>query len=94
MIDTEILKQVKEISLPVILASFGIRPVSPKDPYSGHHKYVYLASYRDEMNPSLSVFQSRQGQWLYRDHTTGETGTNLDLMVRFGWFRDLSLIHI
>ena len=85
MIDNDILMAIKEVSLPRILADFGIRPVRQKDLTRDHLSYV--ASYRDEETPSLSIFKSsKNGQWLYRDHATNETGTNIDLLVRFGYF--------
>lgn len=85
MIDNDILKEIKEVSLPRILADFGIRPVGEK-PLTREH-LAYVASYRDEKTPSLSIFKSsKNGQWLYRDHATNETGTNIDLLVRFGYF--------
>lgn len=84
MIDNNLLKVIKEVSLPRILANFGIHPVREKDLTREHLSYV--ASYRNEKTPSLSVFKSNNGQWLYRDHATDETGTNIDLLVRFGFF--------
>lgn len=87
MIDNNLLATIKNVSLPQILADFGIRPKSERS--LNHTYYMYLATYRGEHNPSISVFRKKDGmQWLYRDHTTGEVGTNLDLLVRFGCFRD------
>lgn len=85
MIDKNIMKTIKEVSLPRILANLGIRPAREKDLSREHLSYI--ASYRNEQTPSLSVFKSsKNGQWLYRDHATGDTGTNIDLLVRFGFF--------
>lgn len=86
MIDNDTLKAVKEVPLPRLLADFGIRPVREKD--LAHDHLSYTASYRNEKTPSLSVFRSHSGQWLYKDHATNETGTNIDLLVRFGFFSD------
>jgi len=85
MIDKTLLEKIKEVSLPAILADFGIRP-SPQTANRENYR-VYIASYRGEQHPSLSVFKTNNsGQWLFRDHTTGEVGTNLDLLVLFGFF--------
>lgn len=85
LISNNLLRLIKEVSLPRILADFGIRPVGEKD--LNRDYLAYIASYRNELTPSLSVFKSsKNGQWLFRDHATGETGTNIDLVVRFGYF--------
>ena len=87
MIDNYILRSIKEVSLPKLLADFGIHPEPERSLDSRY--LTYLATYRGERHPSVSVFQKTgELQWLYRDHTTGEVGTNLDLLVRFGFFRD------
>ena len=85
MIDNDILNRIKQVPIPRILADLGVCPVHHKDPYGGSGKYLYLATYREERHPSLSVF-CHGDQWLYKDHTTGEYGTNIDLLVRFGFF--------
>ena len=88
MIDNELLRQVKEVSLPMLLAERGIRPDNNRDPHADAKSFPYRAIYRNESNPSLCVFRGRSGQWLYKDHATGEYGTNLDLLVRMGFYRD------
>ena len=86
MITNDILQSVKEVPLPRLLADFGILPARKKD--STGRSCIYLASYRNEHHPSLSVFMaSNSAQWLFKDHATGEVGTNIDLLVRFGLFR-------
>lgn len=87
MIDNVILQAVKEVPIPRILADLGIRPCSDKSMEC--KKLLYLATYRGEQHPSLSVFMKRDSaQWVFKDHATGEVGTNLDLLVRFGFFSD------
>lgn len=83
MIDNETLNRIKEVSLPVLLSGFGIQPTPLRNLESQY--LTYIASYRGEQTPSLSVFRKGM-QWLYRDHATGEYGTNIDLLVRFGYF--------
>lgn len=86
MIDDNLLRSIKAVSLPNLLNEFGIRPAQRKELTS--LKIVYKATYRGDQNPSLSVFMNRDGQWCFKDHATGEYGTNLDLLVRFGIFDD------
>lgn len=79
------LEQIKGVSLPMILADVGIRPANRQDPLNGRTAYLYYASYREEQNPSLSIFLShRKPEWLFHDLATGEKGTSLDLLVKFG----------
>ena len=85
MIDQTVLDAVKKYPLPVVLSKLSIMPADRKDPASGRKYYIYTASYRGERNHSLSVFYSKD-KWLYKDHATGEYGTSLDLLVRFGFF--------
>ena len=84
--DEKMLEDVKGVSLPWILADFGIVPADGKDPKSGRSYYVYLAAYRGETNPSLSVYFGKKGIWLWKDLASGEYGTSLDLLVKFGFF--------
>ena len=85
MIDNDILVKVKQVPIPKLLDDFGITPARPISP--GSRYILYRAEYRGDHTPSLSVFRSRKnGQWLFRDHATNETGTNIDLLVRFGYF--------
>ena len=86
MIDQTVLDVVKEYPLPVVLSKLGIMPADRKDPAAGRKYYTYLASYRGERNHSLSIFH-KNGKWLFKDHATGEYGTGLDLLVRFGFFQ-------
>lgn len=89
MIDEELLLKIKQVSLPEILASFDILPQHHKDPDSGRKCYLYRAPDRDDLHPSVSVFNRRiDGIWLWKDHATGKTGTNLDLLVGFNLFQD------
>lgn len=39
------------------------------------------AVWRGDENPSLSLFQSDDGTWLYRDHGTNETGNSFGFLV-------------
>lgn len=84
MIDKQLLEKIKAVPLPRILAEHGILPSRHLDPY-GNGPFTYSAPYRTDSHPSLSVFQ-HNGQWLYKDHATGEVGTNLDLLVRIGFY--------
>lgn len=84
--NNDILRKVKQVPLPMILADFGINPARGSR-VGGNRSLVYLASYRNEHHPSLSVF-CYEGMWLFKDHATDEKGTSLDLLVRFGFFRD------
>ena len=86
MFDPITLHAVKSVPLPQILSVFGITPVRPKVIYPGTRCYSYLASYRNEQHPSLSVFLTPAGEWHWRDHATDEHGTSLDLLVKFGLF--------
>lgn len=85
MIDIELLEKIKSVPLPSLLAHFGVHPV--KGCSEGKRYYMYIAAYRHERHPSLSVF-FHDGKWLFHDFATGETGTNLDMLVRFNFFRD------
>lgn len=85
MIDTYLLEKIKSVSLPSLLAHFGVHPV--KGWSHGKRYYLYLAAYRHERHPSLSVFY-HDGKWLFHDFATGETGTNIDMLVRFNFFHD------
>ena len=84
MIDNDILLNVKQVPIPELLDNFGITPARSTSP--GSHYLLYRAEYRGDHTPSLSVFRSPNGQWLFRDHATNEKGTNIDLLVRFGYF--------
>jgi hypothetical protein len=79
MIDQTLLEAIKQVPLPKLLADCGIFPVKN---CAEDHYHMYLATYRGEKNPSLSVFKKGR-VWLFKDHTTGEYGTNLDLLVKF-----------
>ena len=76
------LKKLKEFPLTRILADYGIYPVQRMS--GKRNAYLYRAPGRADNHPSLSVYLSRRGQWLFHDFATGEVGTNLDAMVRFG----------
>lgn len=39
--------------------------------------------YRDDRNPSWSMFRGRNGVWLWHDFSTGDTGDNIALYLRF-----------
>lgn len=76
------LDDVKKVSLPRILADHGILPARQR--IVGKTSYLYRAPGRADDHPSLSVYLSGRGQWLFHDFATGEVGTNLDAMVLFG----------
>lgn len=76
------LEDIKRVPLPRILADHGILPARQR--IVGKTSYLYRAPGRADDHPSLSVFLSGRGQWLFHDFATGEVGTNLDAMVRFG----------
>jgi DNA primase len=47
----------------------------------GDPKRSCLSPFRDEKEPSFSVFQVGS-QWFYKDHATGESGDEISLIVR------------
>lgn len=80
--------------MPLILSALGILPAGRKDIYRAG-SFLYSAPYRDDSHPSLSVFCDH-GTWRFKDHATGETGTNLDILVRLkvceDWMESVSFI--
>ncbi len=87
--DDTLLTKVKGVSLPRILADMGIQPAYRYTPDSAKGKFLYHAPYRKDNHPSFSVFISRDGtRWLWKDHSTGESGNSLDLLLKMRWFAD------
>ena len=88
LITRELIDQTKAVPMPHILAEYEIMPAKNIDPHAQRAYYLYFASYRNEKHPSLSVYINKKGEWLFKDHATGEYGTNLDILIKFGLATD------
>lgn len=71
----EELEAIKEISPEEIIADLGLQCIKR------HNYYECRAIWRGDRNPSLSIFKSPTGKWIWKDHATGETGTWIDLYM-------------
>jgi DNA primase len=60
------------LPMPELWLKLGLR---------GDPKRSCLSPFRDEKEPSFSVFQVGN-QWFYKDHATGESGDEISLIVR------------
>src|SRR5947207_2648646 len=60
------------LPLPELWHKLGLR---------GEPKRSCLSPFREEKEPSFSVFQVGK-QWFYKDHATGESGDEISLIVR------------
>lgn len=71
----EEIQAIKELDPEIILSDLSI-------PYTKRHSYYEAkAIWRGDRNPSLSVF-SDKNVWRWKDHSTGETGTFIDLVIK------------
>ncbi len=71
----EEIQAIKELDPEAILSDLGI-PYTRRPSY-----YECQAVWRGDRNPSLSVFNDK-GVWRWKDHSTGESGTWIDLVMK------------
>ena len=70
-------EDIKKLDYRLVLEDLGIQ-------YKDYGNYaVGKASYRNDNNPSLTVFFN--GIWRWKDHGTGKTGTWIDLYILYGY---------
>ena len=39
--------------------------------------------FREDANPSFGIYQASSGDWLFKDHATGESGDELHLLAHY-----------
>ncbi len=48
-------------------------------------KPICNSPFREDANPSFGIFKTERGDWLFKDHATGETGDEIKLLgLRYG----------
>jgi len=86
----EELKQMKCLSMEEVVNTFGIKVVR-----SGSN-VMFKALWRNEKVASVSIRRVADGVWIFKDHGTGDKGTNIDLVMKINnwsyietvqWFR-------
>lgn len=75
----ELDEAVEKVDLPGLVAHLwpdsGAKPGRPG---------LYRAVWRGDRKPSLSLFRSPKGVWLWKDHATGEGGNAFHLLLKAG----------
>ena len=72
----EELKQMKCISMEEVIKTMGVEVVR-----SGSN-VMFKALWRNEKVASVSIRQAADGVWIFKDHGTGDKGTNIDLVMK------------
>ena len=44
-------------------------------------KPICKSPFREDANPSFGIYQASSGDWLFKDHATGESGDELHLLA-------------
>ena len=86
----EELKQIKCLSMEEVVTTFGVKVVR------NGSNVMFKAQWRNEKVASVSIRQASDGVWVFKDHGTGNKGTNIDLVMKINdwsyietvqWFR-------
>lgn len=69
----------RRIELPDLAEWLGLKPAKR----SGKASYRLFHADAEDKNPSLSMFRDKaSGEWRFKDHRTGESGSCVDLVMR------------
>jgi len=72
----EELKQIKCLSMEEVVKSFGVEIIKIGA------SIMFKALWRNEKVASVSIRQASDGVWIFKDHGTGDKGTNIDLVMK------------
>jgi len=74
------LKQMKCLPMDEVVKIFGVKVVRKGS------NVMFKALWRNEKVASVSIRQAADGVWIFKDHGTGDKGTNIDLVMKIkGW---------
>ena len=78
----------RELHPSVVLSYFGHEPS-----ITGRLRLSYCSPFREDANPSLDVFRSRNKEWRVGDFAEGFQGSSIDLILRFkpAWNNDQAI---